>query len=951
MSTDIKINGINYFINKFDTPGDIIDIDKLKTSFKLDNSEEGFYKLSLSQKKNIGGETVNDTYNRPPIGPIKNGLYCSYCDSIGPEDHKQNCDFPQNDSLYLTMAGFKNYIMSPSYSGDYSLIREKNNRRTLTQEDLNEILLIPDEMNVTDGVLIINSNEENVFTNISYDTEGIFKKRGPKKLASKTATTQFLNNIIISHLDGNEKTSIRISKNGLINLINIPESPEKFNKLKTELIKRVIEADVINSTNLEEITGETEYRIFDKFSYVHSMSGQLLLENFNTNNKQIDFENLDNLISPYDNNGELVSGPITNVVKTPTGENIINLNSIKIIEWEYSLGRLTRNQIMSKEYIKFVTTPAEGLKMTSIINKYGTITMTISRCGVKYINQGLCLPGNTDITKELFNGVYNEFNKLFLEQEEILTKKALDRPSKEIKSYNTVSGNAVLSSVCRNTQTRIDDDGNSWKEGKRPDPYSWKGKCPDPNYQYLNPEGVKGPDGLWYPCCKAKSDKSTELMKTYLLDGFPRNKEEAIKYDINLDQDNGSGILIPDSNTPGSSANIKINGVYEIVTVISKKNKKSNEYLVRRKNGETTIVVGENFKRDSRIFPGLRSFDRDQLISCVQKNLKKSGFVVNFEGILIKNTVSYFNEKNINENINIIKNLLDINIIESQQMTYHNLQKFKEIQYNVKSVPGDSVSFYLYLGPGGNFYFNNKLLSIYSDIQDYYDTEIILKGYLRKNEIENMNEFHIIDLIYYSESFADVPFGVRQNTIMELQNNLLNSIISEILTFPDFFNDIIDGSNYFINQDKNSILTFTNVNKCEYITWGEDDDTDDIIELQVLELTKGSIIKFGYEGKTFPKELSFLEKYEFIKREIPDKLFRNDYILVKINRDFNGKIVPKRKISIIEKTNKSSGYDEVVNKLFGKFNSIESSFFEDSEEWFINPENTLIRNGNILSDA
>lgn len=50
MSTEAKINGVNMFINKLQSVEEIIDIDSLKTSFELDEGENGFYKLTLSQK-------------------------------------------------------------------------------------------------------------------------------------------------------------------------------------------------------------------------------------------------------------------------------------------------------------------------------------------------------------------------------------------------------------------------------------------------------------------------------------------------------------------------------------------------------------------------------------------------------------------------------------------------------------------------------------------------------------------------------------------------------------------------------------------------------------------------------------------------------------------------------------------------------------------------------------
>tara|TARA_B110000902_G_scaffold264460_1_gene346015 strand:- start:583 stop:3429 length:2847 start_codon:yes stop_codon:yes gene_type:complete len=948
MSSDIKINGINVFLNRFDTSEEIVDIDKLKTDFPLDDDEEGFYRLSLSQKKFLGNETINDNYTRPPIGPIEKGLYCSVCDAIGPEDHREDCDNPQKESLFLTIKGIKDYVLVPSYNGDFLNIKNKINENTITQEELNdEVLLLEDQISPSE---ILNDENEDILTKISFDSGGVFKKRGPKKLAAKTSTTQFLNNVIISHERSENKTSIRISKNGLINLINVPEDENDYNVMITELIDRIRDSDVINKTALEEITGEQEYRLFPDYSYIHSMSAQFTLSDFD--GKQVDFENLDNLISPYDSSGKLISSAITNVETTASGKNVIIYNDIRIIEWEYSLGRMTRTGVMSKEYIKFVNTPAPGLKMTCIINKYGTITMTISKCSDKTILQGLCQSGETVIKTELFRNVVNVFDELFRNQMEILTSKAIDKISKEIKSYNTVSGNAVPSSVCRNTQTRIDDDGNTWKEGKRPDPYSWSGTCPDPNYQYLSPEGVQGPDGLWYPCCKAKSEKSVQMMRDYLIKGFPRNQSDAEKYNIVDGEDIGSGILIPDSNSPGSTAEVNINGRIETVTVIKKKSKKSNDYTVRTRDGEFVTIEGEAFKKDSRVFPGLDTFNKNQLIECVKLNLKRLDFVINQEGNIIKNKISELSEKILQENTDIFSRLIpDTSIITKRNLTTFSINSLKTVPYVVKNVPGSGYPFFLCLGPGGNFYINLDLMSIDSEISDRFDTDIILFGYLKKNETENVNEFHVVDLIYYDESYVSVPFTRRNQTIMELQNSILNTITDEIIAFPDFFNDIIDGSYYFMNENKSNSLVFINSEICDYITWGEKDTTDDIIELQVLELTKGSIIKFGHSERTFPEGLSFLTKYEFTKREIPDKLLRGDYVNVKINRDFSGNIVPKRKISILNKTDKTYEYDKILNDLYNKFKPTDISLFIDPDEWYISRDERLIYNGTVLSNA
>ena len=67
-------------------------------------------KLSFSKKEVLGAETVNVNYNRPPIGPIKEGYYCTFCDNMGPEDHDEMCTFPEDDNkLNLTILFFFNH--------------------------------------------------------------------------------------------------------------------------------------------------------------------------------------------------------------------------------------------------------------------------------------------------------------------------------------------------------------------------------------------------------------------------------------------------------------------------------------------------------------------------------------------------------------------------------------------------------------------------------------------------------------------------------------------------------------------------------------------------------------------------------------------------------------------------------------------------------------------------
>ena len=942
----VSINSINMFINKFDESREIFDLDKLKENFLLDEGEEGFYKLSLYQKKTFGNETINDNYNRPSIGPIENGFYCTFCGNEGPRDHSESCDFPDQNSLNLTISGINDYILNDrNYKGDYINFKTKFEESSLTQDDLNEILLNPDEIQVQDGKINIQTNKD-VLTSVSY--LGIYKKRGPQKLASKTSTTQFLNNMIISYEKNRQKTSIRISKNGLINMINVPLAAESLNNIITQLIERINNSGAINIEEFRISSGLNldKYTFLKQFSYVHSVTGQFKIDAIQKDT-EINFEELDNIISPFDPSGNVIESSFTSVERTPSGENVININGVKIIEWEYSLGRLTRNEVMTKEYIKSVSVPAPGIKLTSIFNKYGTVIMTLSRCSSKQMLKGLCGGVITSINDTYFSDFVSVFNDLFEKQSSILAKKSLGNVPGKLKSdFNTLTGYAPSGKICRLTRTR-EVDGVTYKEGMRPDPYTWSGKCPDPNYQYLKPDGVQDSDGLWYPCCEAKTKDSIEKMKRYLLNGFPLNRNEGEKFNIIDGEDLGSGIIEPGSNSEGASTELYINGKLEDVTIIKKLSKKSNEYLVRLQNGSTVKIKGTDFKRESRVFPGLRDFKREDLLSCIIKNLNKNNDSIDKDGKLIKNTNSDFNETFSEENYSYFISL--VGETTKNYLTYYTIQDLKREEYILYKTPTDSFSFYLVLSPNGNFYISPNYNYIDSDISEKFDETIVLFGQLRFNNIEFKKEYIVMDLIYLEGSLKSREFNERYALLIDVQSDLLNKIVEEIITIPDFYTDLISGS-YEIMQEPNK-LVFIQKNCCNVISWGDSDIFENEITLQVLSKNRQTI-KFGYDSRSFPENVgvSFFNEVAFNKRDIPDELVIGEYYRLRINIDTDGNIVPTRKVSFLYKTEKLGSYSDTIQKLSFKFSPIKKDFFDDPEEWYL-PNETLKFDGERLIES
>ena len=157
MESDLRINSTNFFVNKMDSFLDIIDMNILKTRFPLDSADSpiGFYRINFAEKKNMGAGTINSNYNRPPVGPIKKGLYCSYCYKKGPQFHTNECPYPEDKSLYLTLGGFDEFVIKNKlYDGDYFELKQKIIDGTITQEELNdELLFIIDEVNLLEQQL------------------------------------------------------------------------------------------------------------------------------------------------------------------------------------------------------------------------------------------------------------------------------------------------------------------------------------------------------------------------------------------------------------------------------------------------------------------------------------------------------------------------------------------------------------------------------------------------------------------------------------------------------------------------------------------------------------------------------------------------------------------------------------------------------------------------------
>lgn len=947
MDTSIKINSTNFFVNKLDSFEEIINMNTLKTRFPLDDFGEGFVRINFAEKLNMGAGTINSNYNRPPVGPIKTGLYCSYCYRKGPLFHINECPYPEDKSLYLTLGGVNELIIkNTAYDGDYSGLKQKILNRTITQDELNEeLLFIIDEVRLSSEFSL--ERYSGILSKIQFSE--IIKKRGPKKLANKTATTQFLNSAIIFYKDGANKTSIRVSKNGLINLINIPKEPQRLDYLIKTLIDKLKKSGAIDLEKFQEITGLPDFEYLPYKSYIHSITGQFSV----SRELEIDFENLNDLIAPTDPYGNLLDSEHTRLEVISSSLSIINFKGIKIIEWSYSSGKVSRNQTTIKAYIKFVSIPAPGIKITGIINKYGVVMLTMSRCSDKLIKDSLCGNSFTPLSSNFFDLLREVFVDFFKKNDKILLKKTLTGDITK-PERNTITGYAPAN--CRPVRTRKLKDGTTYYEQMHPVPYSWKGKCPDPNYQFLDPLGSPEDDGIRYPCCEAKSKKSVERMKQYLIKGFPEGADETTKRDfflssVTADEDPYSGIIVYGSNTKGATARVLIDDQFETVTVIKKISKKNNDYQVKNnRTGEILVVSGEDFERESRYFRGLNTFTKDELLNCIKTNLYNLDLKINSRGELVHNIISNLNEKYSLRHRTIFLNLMGATRIKMRDLTYNNVLDLTKNTYFLKNVGNDSHNFFLVLSPDGNFFINYNFNIIEPDIQELFTDTIVLNGFLTFNVSESKYVYNIISLLYYNEGLEEYTFIDRELILRELLTRF-SGITDIIFVYPDNYTDLIEGSNEIIEiNDKNKMVYMNSEDITDNILWSNKDSYSDIIELQILAIDYATYtVNFGYDYIEFPDGIGidWIKKYTFFEK-LPVGLKIGDYIKIKINRDINGNVVQNRKLTMVRKTKKTYKYDYILDLLLVKFYPINYTFFSQGDKWYYF-DRTLVYDGEKLA--
>lgn len=974
--TSINIYGINSFINKFeDSKLDILDLDLLKSNFKIDyefdsNTNQieetelpAFTQLTYNERISSNDSSYSTSYNRPPLGPIENFCYCSYCNNISPQYHSEECPFPEKKSLFLTIKGVYYYIIQTKksdFSENLNKLKEKWINNELTQDDLNKILLIPNSVKIGKESNIDSISLDDSFTKIQYFD--VVKLRGPTKLEYTTATQKFSNAIMLSYeyskenliesdtdKDNNtKKTSIRIYKNGLINLINIPDNKYDKEILYKTLIDRINESsdDVVNIDFFNRLASEytmdeyDEYTIIDKVSYIHSVNSQFNM--WQVKDKySIDFRKLNELISPFNSSGRIVSGEYTTVTTlSKTNKQVIELNynnnSVYVVNWEHTLGKDTRTQSLSREEIKCIILPIDGIKISLQIHKHGTFQMSMSYCNASDLKNSICSKivnksvnkldfKYFEIVKNIFVGILTEKNNL--------VGNSLDYFDENAGTIrNTVSGNAPPNKPGTSTAVCRSSDPRPGYPGLRPIPYSFNGQCPE-SRQYIDPIGVLGNDGLYYPCCSAKTKKSEEDYKQYLIYGFPKNKTEEEIYGVNKIEDTKSGILKPGSINIGANTRAKINGVYEDVKILGYKgkSKKPQEIIVQFIKENRAITINrKDLERDSRYIPGLKNLNKEQLINCIIKNLQ-----------LKKKEMSLLELENLNQ----LKQLIDLPEPNFNPiLSIYDISIFEKIKYNVTSVPSNSNIYYFYISPEENYFINTFGNKKSKSLNENINEKIIFFGFLESTT----EKYYITDIIYFNKKISS-SLNNKIEMLKEIEETYF--LTETNIEFPVYSNNIIKGSKELLQESSDIFLIFTpeEDNYLKLKIWSNI-SIEPEITLQIIRKNKTNYFTLGYENNTI-KGLPISFDSIFIPKVFIEnnKININDYVLFKFDYNLQTGLLSTRFLTPLEKTVKPQiSLNETLIKLSLIINPIKESFFmnnklDDEYIWNIPGQDKILK--------
>ena len=697
-----------------------LNLEKLVTVFSLDIKERGngeyeptklpgFVSKSFYQTQNLDKPDKHHfSYNFPPKGPIPQDFMCLFCQNSGPKYHKETCRRPFDSSLVL----------------------EKTTKR------------FPGAESGTQYSLIV-------------------KKSGQKKVISKRPRSEtFTDNVeIIYQYPEGQRATIRISRNGTINIISAQHGDNA-------LPKKIV--DVINK-NSSGVVVAPPFAI--KSGYVYLMSAQFnIMKEPLQKSSFIDLNQFHNVLWTLPIFKKKINGKTVFMVGDVT-------NYYFVEKYNYNSGeQYSKNLKMTNPYIQFnlIHPDNESAKIHVMIYRKGAVQMRLSHA--------------------LDGGVldYNMLEQAYRFLKALVTEILVQGDSTDggiLRGESLVIKKSKIPNMVDGRQPQVCQNRKGGGGQMRPEPYSFYGMCPMKGY-YVR--GVKRPDGKYEPCCyKLKDTKGTQhyvgRVRKSLIYGYPDDEMESFGETI----------------SPGDSA----------------------------------VFVPGTKRIEPRAFPGLSKMSKEEIINC----LENSGYIITNPNV--------FQESRKRRPVPKFKAYKPL----------ITLDHFTKELFMVTPVYQDTLRVKLIFEATGQSYFINELgdvsesginsipeltgTSIDGFIYPFKDPEFIFYPVditrFKQNEVSRMD--------YYTGT--DTRWKFLQEALNIIEPNLVYLTVKS----RNFDLNIVQGSEYFTNNDNVSGLVFIARSGTKIFMWNDNLHGDVLISINVKRLKTNWAV--SYNGQPIDPEL------------------------------------------------------------------------------------------------
>jgi hypothetical protein len=779
-------------------------------------------------------------YNYPPIGPIDKGFVCLFCEQRGPEYHGVNCERPFDTSLVLTAEGAQQFLTAagtPKYKeGDsYKLVVKKRGQRKVTSGSIKS-------ERFTDNITFIYKNENNA------------------------------------------NTTIRVAKNGSINIL----SGSFFNdNIAKQLIKKINQTDALNLEEYRKVYPDAKkFEIDPRITYKTLLAAQ-----FNIYPR----ENIQSFINLGALNTNLWETTVYK--KNVKGNNVFMVDTANnyyiINDYRYnSGGTKSKSNKPTNPFIQFVMADPNinYTKINVMIYKRGSVQLKISYSDDVAVDKSknqlvqAFLVKAYKFLKQLLENVIeaaSETNYPIIDTE-------AEKPPKGIVNMrpHPITGKVYQPQLCQDRKGRL----------VRPVPYSFYGQCPMPGY-YVPPRGNKRADGRYEPCCEQLTetglDKSGKHLKKPVV-STGKSPDTLARYNNILRNGYPDGLF-------GETVDDDDSAVFVPGTKIVEK----------------------------RRHKGLMGLSQNDLIDCIDQ-----AGLIGDPNVFQDRDYTSLKTKVLQEyqGLTGTKSLV---IQGVDTLSYLNFNKFTKSAYMITPIQNETINVLLYFNRNGESYFINLNEDVSESgippIKELANT--IVEGYLYPFKNPEF-VFYPVDIIYFKgvdiskkEYYIPGNKNARFDSLMYTIGKIESTDDAELTITAIFDLDIVSFAKQFLDDPNISGLLFIPFDKPytpkklnkDTLLWSDTTTKSNIrIALNVKQLPEGNWA-VSIDGKSIPDALLPQEKGGleipkiFIKKS---KISDGDLILFEINFNTDGKINVGKPLIPLEKIDyKINDFSDVINIL------------------------------------